>query len=157
MLLAGLWHGAAWTFVAFGLVHGVAMATERVVRQRRRRLGRPPVRQGTGAHVLGVVITFNIVCLGWVFFRADSVAAALDLLARLGTGWGVAPTASFLMVAVVAGVVLVQQLPRRVFERLDDAVASVGTVPAVLALAGGLVVVDVFGPEGVPPFLYFGF
>jgi alginate O-acetyltransferase complex protein AlgI len=157
MLLAGLWHGAAWTFVAFGLVHGVAMATERVLRQRRRRLGRPPALQGTAGHVLGVFITFNIVCLGWVFFRADSVAAAIDLLARLGTGWGVAPTASLLMVAVVAGVVLVQQLPRRAFERLDAAVASLGTVPAVLALAGGLLVVDVFGPEGVPPFLYFGF
>jgi alginate O-acetyltransferase complex protein AlgI len=157
MLLAGLWHGAAWTFVAFGLVHGVAMAAERVIRQRRRRLGRPPVRQGTAAHVLGVLITFNIVCLGWVFFRADSVAAAVDLLARLGTGWWVAPAVELLALAVVASVLLVQQLPRRTLDRFDGAVASLGTVPAVLALALGLLVVDVFGPEGVPPFLYFGF
>ena len=157
MLLAGLWHGAAWTFVAFGLWHGVAMATERVMRQRRRRLGHPPARQGTAGHVVGVIITFNVVCLGWVFFRADSVTTAVDLVARLGTGWWVAPAVPLLVFAVVAGVVLVQQLPRSALDRLDGAVVSLGTVPAVLALALGLLVVDVFGPEGVPPFLYFGF
>lgn len=157
MLLAGLWHGAAWTFVAFGAVHGVAMALERVVRERARRRGRRPVPTGP-ARVWGVVRTFHVVCLGWVFFRADSLAGAVDVLARVGTGWGgAAPLLTWLLVATIAGVVAAQLLPRRLLDGLTHAAARVPP-PAVAPLAAvTIVLVDVLGPAGVAPFLYFGF
>src|SRR5262245_19119751 len=69
MLLGGLWHGASWTFVAWGLYHGVLLALHRVC----------PRPRWTG-HVLlrpfAVAGTFLLVCVGWVFFRAQNFADA---------------------------------------------------------------------------------
>ena len=157
MLLAGLWHGAAWTFVAFGAVHGIAMAGERVLRQRRRRLGRAPVPGGTGRRLVRQVVTFHIVCLGWVFFRADSLEGAVDVLAALGNGWGPSPAVTPLLLAVVVAVLLVQLVPRVARDRVGARVAALGAVPTVAGLGVALLLIDLFGPEGVPPFLYGGF
>jgi D-alanyl-lipoteichoic acid acyltransferase DltB (MBOAT superfamily) len=156
MLLAGLWHGAAWTFVAFGAVHGVALALERVARQHRRAAGRAP-RDGAGWWLGRRLLTFHVVCLGWVFFRAESMAGAGDVLARLGSGWSSPPHVTALLAATVAAVVAVQFVPRSF---VDDARAALVRVPAAAAVAltaAALLVVDVLGPEGVAPFIYFGF
>src|SRR4029077_5577659 len=59
MLLGGLWHGAAWTFVAWGAIHGTGLAVERA-------LGWRPT--STAAQWFGRILTFNVVCFGWVFF-----------------------------------------------------------------------------------------
>jgi D-alanyl-lipoteichoic acid acyltransferase DltB (MBOAT superfamily) len=157
MLLAGLWHGAAWTFVAFGAVHGVAMALERVARERARRRGRRPVPTGP-ARVVGVVRTFHVVCLGWVFFRADSLAGAVDVLSRLGTGWGAAaPLVTWLLVATIAAVLAAQLVPERARDGLATVAARVPTPLVVPLAAAAILVVDVLAPPGVAPFLYFGF
>src|SRR5690606_38475879 len=96
----------------------VAMALERVARERARQRGRRPVPTGP-ARVVGVVRTFHVVCLGWVFFRADSLAGAVDVLTRLGTGWGdPAPLVTALLVATIAAVVAAQLLPRRLLDGL---------------------------------------
>lgn len=156
MLLAGLWHGAAWTFVAFGAVHGVAMALERVARQRRRQLGRvllPTPLRRAGRQVR----TFHVVCLGWVFFRADSLSAAADVLGRLVTGWGPVTDVTWILLLVVAGVLATQVVPRRVADQGATLLARVPAGAAAVLIALGLLVTDVLGPEGVPPFIYFGF
>jgi alginate O-acetyltransferase complex protein AlgI len=71
MFLGGLWHGAAWTFVAWGLYHGALLAGHSVVR----RLGWVP-----RIRPLAVACTFLAVMVGWVFFRATSLAEAWQLL-----------------------------------------------------------------------------
>lgn len=75
MLLGGLWHGAAWNFVAWGALHGVVLAGERAAGKESvyRSLPRP----------VRVVITFGIVCVSWVFFRAESLASAGEYLAAM--------------------------------------------------------------------------
>ena len=72
MLLGGLWHGASWNFVIWGAIHGGMLAAERAQGKASpyRRLPRP-VRVG---------ITFVVVCLSWVFFRAKTLPQALDYL-----------------------------------------------------------------------------
>ncbi|MGK2950537.1 MAG: MBOAT family O-acyltransferase [Acidimicrobiales bacterium] len=156
MLLAGLWHGAAWTFVAFGAVHGLAMAGERILRQRRRSHGRPAPTPGTRHRGGRHLITFHIICLGWVFFRAESLDRALEVLARLGSG-GPSPAITAGLLLVIASVLAVQQLPRSVWDWSARRVTALGTVHTVVVLAAALLLIDVFGPEGVPPFLYLGF
>jgi len=75
MLLGGLWHGAAWNFVAWGALHGGALALERLIgRDSLYRRWPRPVR---------VAITFVIVGIGWVFFRAESITAAAAYLGAL--------------------------------------------------------------------------
>src|SRR5204863_9837272 len=73
MLLGGLWHGANWTFVAWGGCHGLYL----VVNHRwREATGRVHPR-GRSGRILGWVITFFAVTLAWVLFRADSFDAAM--------------------------------------------------------------------------------
>jgi len=90
MVLGGLWHGAAWTFVIWGAFHGAWLAVHRTC------LAHFPARSGRasfwwdgGVKLLGIAATFHLVCLGWVFFRADSLGKALELLAALGRRWEV--------------------------------------------------------------------
>ncbi|MBO13116.1 MAG: hypothetical protein CMJ68_20470, partial [Planctomycetaceae bacterium] len=75
MLLGGLWHGAAWTFVAWGALHGTALAVERALGKQSLydRLPRP----------VRVTITFLVVAIGWVFFRSNSLSDAGDFLRSL--------------------------------------------------------------------------
>src|SRR4029077_12662873 len=85
MLLGGLWHGANWTFVVWGGIHGTGLAVERFLRRAFSREEQPnPGLWNAGAWVSRVV-TFNLVCLTWVFFRASSVAEAWSFLRGVGT------------------------------------------------------------------------
>jgi len=85
MLLGGLWHGANWTFVIWGGIHGLGLSIERFVR---RLLSRDEPVASTlwspGGWICRVFI-FHLVCLSWVFFRTPSVTDALALLRGLGT------------------------------------------------------------------------
>jgi alginate O-acetyltransferase complex protein AlgI len=82
MLLGGLWHGASWTFVAWGGLHGLMLALNHAWQAARARLGwnRPPTRLGAA---LCVAITFGAVVVGWVLFRAPSFDAAVSILAGM--------------------------------------------------------------------------
>jgi D-alanyl-lipoteichoic acid acyltransferase DltB (MBOAT superfamily) len=85
MLLGGLWHGAAWHFVVWGALHGAYLAIERSIRGRIR--SRP--RSHTSLRRVTVYLaTFIVVSVTWVFFRAESIEAALHLLAAMLGGRG---------------------------------------------------------------------
>jgi D-alanyl-lipoteichoic acid acyltransferase DltB (MBOAT superfamily) len=92
MLLGGLWHGAAWTFVAWGALHGVYLVINRLWQGvRARLLAAPPRRPEI---VAGGVLTFVVVVVGWVLFRAADLPTALAMLrAMLGEN-GVGPAAA---------------------------------------------------------------
>jgi alginate O-acetyltransferase complex protein AlgI len=156
MLLIGLWHGAAWSFVLWGGVHGLGLVVDRLRRERRRRRGlpRPP---DTAWRVAGRrFVTFHVVAFAWVLFGAGSLEQAGAILGRLAV-WGPATAVTPLLVLVIAAVLAVQYLPRDLGVRLEGAFAR--TAPALQAAALGavLLVTDVLGPEGVAPFIYFRF
>ena len=79
MLLGGLWHGAAWTFVLWGAFHGLMLAIERAFGGEEATEGLPgPLR---------VALTFVLVLFSWVFFRAADLGSAMGYLASmLGLG-----------------------------------------------------------------------
>ncbi len=157
MLISGLWHGAAWTFVAFGAVHGVAMAAERWARERRRAVGRAAPTSTGWRSAVRRLLTFHVVCLGWVFFRSESLADAGAVLSRLVTGWGQASRVPALLVVTIVAVVGAQYLPGGLAARVRSGAARLGAVPQAALAAAALTVVDVLGPAGVPPFVYFRF
>jgi len=80
MLLGGLWHGAAWTFVFWGGLHGVYLVVNHAWHWLRRMMGRPAGNPSWGGLWLGRGVTLLAVIVGWVFFRADSFAAAAEML-----------------------------------------------------------------------------
>ena len=72
MVLGGLWHGASATFIAWGLFHGLGLAVERWIGERRAARGRDGEATAAWWAWPGRLLTFNLVCVGWVLFRADS-------------------------------------------------------------------------------------
>jgi D-alanyl-lipoteichoic acid acyltransferase DltB (MBOAT superfamily) len=84
MLLGGLWHGAAWTFVIWGGLHGLYLAGERFLginRQAKKALEYPTAWDRR--RVLGLLVTFHLVLLSWVFFRSSGLSTALNYLVNL--------------------------------------------------------------------------
>lgn len=102
MALGGLWHGASWTFVAWGVFHGTLLVVHRQVR---RTWDRIPL-------VLARTLTFVLVCLGWVFFRAKSVVhagawfAGLFGLHGVGAGFSNFVIKTAILVAIAGGIVV---------------------------------------------------
>ncbi|HXX90339.1 MAG TPA: MBOAT family O-acyltransferase [Acidimicrobiales bacterium] len=158
MLLGGLWHGAAWTFIAWGAIHGVGQVIGHENRQRRLAAGLEPLANGRGRVALQRFLTFQVVCLAWVFFRADSMATAFTLLGRLFTDWTAAsPLVTPLVVLAVAFGIGVQYVPSDAVERLQRTfarfpVAAQGAILGVVLLA-----ITTLGPQGVAPFIYYRF
>lgn len=80
MLLGGLWHGAGWTFVVWGGLHGLYLAIHHAWQALRLRLGHDITRTQIGGRIMGVILTFIAVLVGWVFFRAQTLDGALAIL-----------------------------------------------------------------------------
>jgi D-alanyl-lipoteichoic acid acyltransferase DltB (MBOAT superfamily) len=80
MILGGLWHGAGWNWVAWGAIHGFVMAIERAVGL----TNESP--RNIYWRFIRCLITFHIVCISWIFFRAESLTSAIDVIIRISTG-----------------------------------------------------------------------
>ena len=157
MALGGLWHGAGWTFLAWGLLHGAGLAAGQQWRKRRIERGLDPLDETPRARLLQHVATFHFVCLGWLFFRADSIGTAFHMLGRLFTAFGSAPAVTPLLVLVIALMLAVQFAPRDVPERVQDWFSQLRPVAQGAVLAGVLFLITSAGPQGVAPFIYFRF
>ncbi|HEX8100765.1 MAG TPA: MBOAT family protein [Actinomycetota bacterium] len=157
MVLGGLWHGAGWTFVAWGLLHGVGLAVGLARRNRRAARGLPELAEAPRAQLLQRIATFHFVCLGWLFFRADSIGTALHMLGRLFTAFGSAPLVTPLVVLVVGLAIAIQYVPKDVPERVQDWFSGLRPVQQGAVLAGALFLITSLGPTGVAPFIYFRF
>ncbi|MEQ1787218.1 MAG: MBOAT family protein, partial [Acidimicrobiales bacterium] len=86
MVIGGLWHGAATTFLVWGAIHGGFLAAERLVKERWRERVPEPVLPVAVTAPLQWLLTFHVVCLAWIFFRADSVGTAFEVLGGIVAG-----------------------------------------------------------------------
>jgi D-alanyl-lipoteichoic acid acyltransferase DltB (MBOAT superfamily) len=83
MVIGGLWHGASWTFVAWGALHGVGLAVVRFAQSMFPAQKGAPVR--TWWRYARIVLTFHFVVFAWIFFRASSVDNAMLILSRIAS------------------------------------------------------------------------
>lgn len=88
MLLGGLWHGAGWTFIAWGFYHGLLLILYRLFEFKQEGISRR-VMQHRFAKSLRVILFFHLICLSWLLFRAESMPQALDMLILMGTNFEV--------------------------------------------------------------------
>ncbi|MFH0892313.1 MAG: MBOAT family O-acyltransferase [Candidatus Falkowbacteria bacterium] len=88
MVLCGFWHGAAWTFLVWGAFHGILLAVYRLFSSIS---GKLPALGNLLAskffYAVRVFLFFNVICLGWVIFRASSLKEAWELGRKLFIGW----------------------------------------------------------------------
>jgi alginate O-acetyltransferase complex protein AlgI len=156
MLLGGLWHGASWTFVVWGGLHGAYLAGERWIRAKTGIAGDPAVGWNRLALAL---LTYLLVNITWVFFRADTFEGAGRILAGM---FGLAqepeavlPTIYMVKAAVIsAGIVAVHWLMRE--RELEDVVERVPWWATSLAIAAMLFAVIIAQGSG-EAFIYFQF
>jgi len=155
MLIGGLWHGAGWTFVAWGAIHGTALVAERWWRERPGFVEHPWTPRRRAWHRFA---TFQVVCFAWIFFRSDSFADAWDIIVRLFTAWGeTSPLVTVGVLAAIAVGIGSQYLPSRIPLRIMAWFSRL-PVPAQAAVLGvALLATHAMGPEGVAPFIYFQF
>lgn len=90
MLIGGLWHGANWTFIVWGGIHGVGLAFERMLQRLTPRFAVYDAPLSDQRHSLFSlrswlqrILVFHLVCLAWIYFRADSISAASKMVAGL--------------------------------------------------------------------------
>ena len=157
-LLGGLWHGAAWTFVFWGGLHGAGLCFDHARAARRKARGEPDLRSGRGAVALQRFLTFQFVAFAWIFFRADSFGGAWAVIARLFTAWGHAGAGvTFGVVAAIAVGIAIQYVPAKVTAGAQIGLSRLAPVVQGVVLACGFLVLDVLGPQGPASFLYFRF
>ncbi len=89
-LISGLWHGANWTFVAWGTLHGFYLIAERGFKTTRNSLCQTLglIRAPHLRHALSVFATFLLVSFAWIFFRANSIHTAVSIIRHLTSDWG---------------------------------------------------------------------
>jgi alginate O-acetyltransferase complex protein AlgI len=158
MVLGGLWHGASWTFVFWGFLHGLLLVTHRAFAD----FCKPRPRldgalQGVAGTMLRRVATFLAVCLCWVFFRATTFGTAWEMIRRLvvphaGDGPPLPALSLWYTGAlfIVCYVIAYNGLWKRVVTRLPAPVLGVGYAAAVaLAL--------LLAPGTTKTFIYFQF
>jgi len=154
MLLGGLWHGASWTFVVWGGLHGAFLSIERVLRKRF-----AGYRPGFAALFALGGLTFVLVNLTWVFFRAKTFPKAWSVLSGMAgfneSAKPILPTVHLAMVAlIVGGIVLAHAcLRNRTLESL------IGRTPApILSVVWALMVFAIVIAQGAGnAFIYFQF
>ncbi len=84
MALGGLWHGAAMHFLLWGVYQGVMLIVHREYTRLLEGIGIAKKLAGNKIyHAISIVVTFHLVCIGWVFFRAETETAAFDMIGRL--------------------------------------------------------------------------
>jgi alginate O-acetyltransferase complex protein AlgI len=153
MVLGGLWHGAAWTFVVWGLLHGAGLAVERLLSERNQVDPAPETQAGLVARR---ILTFHLVCLGWVFFRAESFGTAATLLSRLAD-FGPAPAVTPVVLLLVIGGIGIHYVPQHIRLRTRFYLGRLQPIALAGVLGATLLFIDGLGPEGVAPFIYFQF
>jgi alginate O-acetyltransferase complex protein AlgI len=170
MLLGGLWHGAGWTFVIWGAMHGIFLTLNHLWREifSTSTLRRPPFRLGS---FLGGTITFTVVVAAWVVFRSNDMAQALTLLKAM---FGVAARpisfdavmhgnlllltdmhGSELLRLLIPGLLWVWLLPNSTCIRFIQGSAVYMLLQAAIVLGVLYLSIDKFGSYS--PFLYFQF
>lgn len=154
-LLSGLWHGASWNFVVWGALHGIFMLLSRVSGFERWNL----------PAALKVLITFSLVCLGWIFFRARTLHEAFYILSHLGAGWDLRHLTkgmeiynydlplAFLSIAFLLGVHYYQ----RKGIRLRDSLAARPFMVRWPVYYAAVFIIWLFGATDVKQFIYFQF
>lgn len=152
MLLGGLWHGAQWTFVIWGALHGILLVVERAWKQR---VWPNPPRW------VALPLTFAILLITWVFFRSPSLAVALDYLATMfGAGTISAGSEMLGEVLIQPGtgfLFLITGIVVWIMPRTDQWLERMTMAKAILGIFLLIVSVRVMALQGHNPFLYFQF
>ena len=154
MLLGGLWHGANFTFLIWGFLHGMALVADHLWQRTGAyaRLAPKPLYK-----IIAWAVTFHLVCLAWIFFRSPSLDAALQFLYGIWSDNGAAPTLPWIVVPLLACGALTQAMPEPTRRMLGAAYDRRGLLTQIGLGFAVLAAIMVMAPPSSAPFIYFQF
>lgn len=162
MLLGGLWHGASVSFILWGALHGTALAIHKFLMSRFSSFKAVGSEMKPWRRVLGILITFHLVCFGWILFRADSMQTVGKMLSQIAHHFH--PEVFTQFVAGYRGVFILMMtgyllhfMPKRSEYALQGVVTRCPLAVQALLLTVAIFVVVQFKSAGVQPFIYFQF
>jgi alginate O-acetyltransferase complex protein AlgI len=164
MGLGGLWHGAAWTFVAWGALHGVYLC----INHAWTRFGpAAPPRFARAADIAAFVLTFLAVVIAWVFFRADSLASALSVLSKMADPTQIifsrSEMADAMFVLVYAGIAWLAPNTQAIMgydhtnRTVGETLGAWSRRPAFLYVSAAVLAFGILGIQQHSEFIYFRF
>ena len=162
MVLGGLWHGAAIRFILWGTLHGVALALHKLW------MAVVPGAKATGAQMhwwsraAGVFFTFNLVCLGWLMFRAESMQTVELMLHQIFSNFNVPMIPQVIagyagVFALIGAGYLLHLMPGCVDRAAQRLVANAPLVLQVVMTAAMIWCVMQIKSSDIQPFIYFQF
>jgi D-alanyl-lipoteichoic acid acyltransferase DltB (MBOAT superfamily) len=160
MVIGGLWHGAAGTFIAWGAIHGVFLCFDHYRHSRRAELGKPDLPDSFRRRMARRLITFHVVCFAWIFFRAESFGKAGDVIERLfspADWFDHAPLITVGVLLAIAVGIAEQYIARGTMARAMASFSRLAPVAQGAVLGLALLLIDTLQPSGVLPFIYFEF
>ncbi len=162
MLLGGLWHGAAVRFILWGALHGAALALHKLWMKFVPRAKATGAEMSWGWRIAGIFFTFNLVCFGWLMFRAESMQTVSLMLHQIFYNFNLAVAPQVLtgylgvFLLMGAGYVL-HMLPASTGRTAQRIVAASPLVVQVFLAAGMIWCVMQIKSSDIQPFIYFQF
>jgi D-alanyl-lipoteichoic acid acyltransferase DltB (MBOAT superfamily) len=155
MVLGGLWHGASWTFVFWGFLHGLGLGVTRAWERRgKARKGAPA---GPVWRVVATVLTFHYVCLAWIFFRAPTFQQATLVIKQIATLTTFHPNLPPLVAGILAIGIAAHYVPESAYERLKRGFTDLPAPAQGLVLFAVAVLLHEAASTEAVPFVYFQF
>lgn len=152
----GMWHGAGWNFIVYGLIHGSVICVERFSRNRRARLGMPPLIESGWMWLLRIIVVFQIVAFSRILFRAPDLAAAIKFASAILVPTGnAAPLSAIGIFAFVLAVVF-HFVPTRFSRAMYDFIRNRNSWQLATSLVF-FVYILIAMTSGKAPFVYFQF
>jgi D-alanyl-lipoteichoic acid acyltransferase DltB (MBOAT superfamily) len=158
MILGGMWHGARWNYVLWGVYQGALLCAHRILEPTLERLTPAAGRARTAVQVASWFVFFHLVCYGWLLFRSDTAGQIAALTVALATGWATAAAHAGILVHILwfAGPLLIMQFFQVRARNLLVALTWPWPVRAGLYLTMFYLVV-IFGAIDGVQFIYFQF
>lgn len=153
MFLGGVWHGAAWTFVLWGALHGSALVVERLFG----RMVPNALSSSLALKIVGTITTFHLVCVGWIFFRSETLQIALDYFSGLMVWTSGLDVASPGLIVMIFAMLLAHFLPSLWWAKAGKNIGERSLVLTGAYFCVLLAVILMLAPEGTAPFIYFQF
>ena len=156
MFLGGLWHGASWRMAIWGLIHGAALAFERLTNYPRY------IGKNFFTRSIGVIITFHIFTFSLIFFRAQTYELGADMINQIiyyfnGEVFFQFLTSYKMVFSIILLGLIVHVIPKRIEMYVQQMITNMPAVGKAFLFAALIWVVAQFKSADIQPFIYFQF
>jgi alginate O-acetyltransferase complex protein AlgI len=157
MAICGLWHGASWNFVLWGVLHGFGLILNRLTKQITSYKALFKDEKQVLSRIVFIPVTFVFVCIGWVLFRANDLDTAMLFYSKIfkfepGIFW-----IHISFYSIIPLMLLWQLIPDEVTERLKEKLTSFDTCLSWTSIVAMIMCILLFSPVSISPFIYFQF